>query len=177
MKKLILGLLVTFFLVPAIQGVPQAQEDITLDEFLQICEEDFFSCYDDAPEGKAKAEEAIATAQSVPPHLVAPACADFCNSDPIDGQGALRNTINCTDEQCENRCTALSGILDDEIMQLIDMMDFEALNALCPLPEPTPEPVVSPIPTFNQWGFISLAVVLALVGLGAILVRRRKVRA
>ena len=67
MKKLILGLLVAVIFVPAFQGVPQAHaQDITLNEFTQICETEFFSCYNDTPEGRAIAEEAINDEQNAP---------------------------------------------------------------------------------------------------------------
>jgi len=130
MKKLLLGLLVAVFFVPAFQGVPQAHaQDITLNEFTQICQTEFFSCYVDTPEGRAVAQQAIDVAQMVPPEDVSTVCFAFCDSSSIPE----RNTSDCTDEQCENRCTVLSGILDNQIMSLIEMMDYEALNELCPI--------------------------------------------
>jgi len=131
MKKLLLGLLVAVIFVPAFQGAPQAHaQDITLNEFTQICETEFFACYVDTEEGMEIAQEAIDVAQNVPPEDVAEVCRFFCNTENL---GDLRNTSECTDEQCENRCTVLSGILDEEIIELIDMDDFEALNELCPI--------------------------------------------
>jgi len=70
MKKLILGLLVAVIFVPAFQGVPQAHaQDITLNEFTQICETDFTSCYNDSE----FAEEVVDGAQMVTcPPIIGP---------------------------------------------------------------------------------------------------------
>jgi len=127
MKKLLLGLLVAVIFVPAFQGVHQVHaQDITLNEFTQICETEFISCYNDT----AIAQEAIDEAQSAPPQDVDFVCTDFCNSNVPGNQ---RNTSECTDQQCKDRCVALSGILDNDITNLIEMMDFTALNELCPI--------------------------------------------
>jgi len=42
---------------------------------------------------------------------------------------------------------------------------------------PMLEPIVASVPTLSEWGLISLVVVLALVGIGAILTRRKKASA
>lgn len=44
-------------------------------------------------------------------------------------------------------------------------------------PPPTLIPSITSVPTLSGWGFLSLAVVLALVGLGAILAKRKKASA
>ena len=105
-------------------------QDITLNEFTQICVTEFFACYVDTEEGRAVAESGIFEAQNAPADEVAAVCNDFCN--PLEPSN-MRNTSECTDQQCEDRCVALSGRDDNQIMSLIDMMDYEALNELCPI--------------------------------------------
>jgi len=128
MKNLILGLLVAVFLVPAFQGVPSANadtaDDVLFDVFTRNCERAFKGCYND----KTLAEEAINEAQSAPPEDVAAVCRAFCNSGNL---GDLRNTRTCSDEQCEDRCEFISGILDNQIMALIDERDLKGLHQLC----------------------------------------------
>ena len=53
---------------------------------------------------------------------------------------------------------------------------MEERNIMQTLP-PMMEPIVASVPTLSEWGFISLVVVLALVGVGAILAKRKKASA
>jgi len=74
-------------------------------------------------------------------------------------------------------CTNISGpLICPEIgVPFEDFFEGESCNqdtGLCIDPE-----VISAVPTLSEWGLISLAVVLGLLGIGAFLARRRKATA
>jgi len=128
MKKLIIASFLAVFLFAGFQSPASANHfsfnELIFNFFKFKCEFKFKRCYTD----RSVAEEAIDVAQMVPPDVVEDVCDDFCNSAITSNQ---RNTIRCSDEQCADRCTVLSGVLDNNIMALIDNRNFSELRNLC----------------------------------------------
>ena len=94
---------------------------------------------------------------------------------PIIGCCQSFEPVTCSDVFTDGgRIICEESILGDEYFEgeICDVGTQDCTDA-----PPTLAPIPTDVPTLSGWGFISLAVVLGVLGLGAFLVRRKKASA
>jgi len=131
MKKFIIASFLAVFLFAGFQS-PASASHFSFNQFIFHffkfkCEFKLRRCYINNAAGRELVEDIIIAIQSIPPQQVEGQCRAVCNSESVD----LRKTRRCSDEQCANRCTVTSGILDNDIMSLIMNRNFRDLRGIC----------------------------------------------
>ena len=93
-------------------------------------------------------------------------CGDLCPTPPGSDCCFQNGSPGCSDSRCQNTICNFDEFCCEELWDSTCVVEAEEFCEVCQV-----APVLSPIPTMNQWGLIALAGILGLSAL-YILVRR-----
>ena len=126
MKKLLILVLCAAFFTPFDRAAANSDMvDIELAVLYFVknhCERKLLKCINDRDTARALVREL----KNTPHHLVEAKCTDICTSP-----SEIRNTKNCTDDQCDDRCDVTGGLDDAYFLEIIELRRYEELQIIC----------------------------------------------
>lgn len=126
MSRLIVFVMLVVLLTPASQaGANSDTINVELSILFFVknhCERKLRRCFTD----RNTARTLINEVKNLPLKKVEAKCTKLCTSP-----SSIRDTRNCTDAQCDDRCDVTGGLDDAYFIQLIEQRRFEELDVIC----------------------------------------------